>query len=88
MAKAEPHPVCKNSEALATIKVLLKQCSDEFAEIEKTNTSIQVHGRGYLSKKELDTTTERCEAVWKNSKALEEYLKVLKTMSTFPAVRP
>ena len=88
IAKAEPHPVCKNSEALATIRVLLKQCNDEYLEIEKTNTAIQVNGRGYLSKKELDIAAARCETIWKDNKALEEYLKVLKTMSTLPSVRP
>jgi len=53
-------------------------------DVEKTNTSIQVNGRGYLSKTQLEEASEKCEIIWKSNKALDEYVKVLKTMSALP----
>ena len=66
------------------VKDLLKECATEFAEIEKTLTSMDVRGRGYLSIKDLKTAEERCERLWRNNKALDIYLSVLKTMSSLP----
>lgn len=87
VAKAEAHPMCANSEALAVVKSMIGQADDEYLEIDKTNKMIQVKGRGYLSTSELEATNLRTEAIWKHDKALVEYIKSLKNLSALPIVK-
>ena len=76
--------MCANSGPLLVVKSLLKQADDEYLEIDKTNKTIQVKGRGYLSTSELGVTNLRIEAIWKHDKALGEYIKSLKSLSALP----
>ena len=76
--------MCANSGPLIAVKSLFKQADDEYLEIDKTNKTIQVKGRGYLSTSELEATNQRIETIWKRDKALVEYIKSLKSLSALP----
>ena len=84
VAKAEAHPMCANSGPLAAVRSLIGQADDEYLEIDKTNKTIQVKGRGYLSTSELDATNLRIESIWNHDKALGEYIKSLMSLSALP----
>ena len=76
--------MCVNSELLIAVRSLFKQADTEFTEIDKTNKTIQIKGRGYLSTSELEATNKRIETIWKHDKALVEYIKSLKSLSALP----
>ena len=62
----------------------MQLAATEFSEIEKVNTQIQVQGKGFLPKQELEKAEKRCENIWKHDKALVDYIKAIKTTSTLP----
>ena len=59
IAKAKPHPLCTHSEQLKSTEKLLEKCNGLANDVEKTYTSIQVNGRGYLSKTQLEEASAR-----------------------------
>ena len=87
VAKAEAHPMCANSGPLLAVKSLFKQADDTYLEIDKTNKTIQVKGRGYLSTSELNATNLQIEAMWRHDKALTEYIKSLKSLRALPILQ-
>ena len=76
--------MCVGSGPMLAVKSLFQQAEDTYQKIEKTNKTIQVKGRGYLSTSELDATNLRIEAIWRHDKALVEYIKSLKNLSALP----
>ena len=78
--------MCATNPALVTAETLIDMCQADYKAIEKKNSDVQIHGRGYLAKQELEKAAEMCESLRRNNKAIEEYLKVIKNMSSLPAV--
>ena len=76
--------MCKDSEPLKQAELLVAAAVEQFTEIEKFNRTLQVKGRGYCSKDELDLVTEGCANVWQFNKALDDYLKAIKALCAIP----
>ena len=63
---------------------MVSEAEKEFQNIEAINKTLQVNGRGFVSKKDLETATEQCATIWKCNTGLESYLKAVKAMVAIP----
>ena len=79
VAKAESNPLA--AAVVANAKQLIAAIDKDYTCIQKKDTAIQVNGRGFLSKGELELAKDSCENIFKLNQKMLEMTKALQRLS-------